>query len=43
MKIYGTWHAFMVEQLKEQEEVRGFLDSSVFVAQLLVCALWDTI
>ena len=27
MKIYGTWHAFMVEQLKEQEEVRGFLDA----------------
>ncbi|MCY4570641.1 MAG: hypothetical protein OXD49_20320 [Candidatus Poribacteria bacterium] len=27
MKIYGTWHAFMVEQLKEQEEVGGFLDA----------------
>ena len=27
MKIYGTWHAFMVEQLKEKEEVGGFLDA----------------
>ena len=29
MKIYGTWHAFMVEQLKEKEEVVGFLDAII--------------
>ena len=29
MKIYGTWHAFMVEQLKEKEEVAGFLDAII--------------
>ena len=27
MKIYGTWHAFLIEQLKEKEDVRGFLDA----------------
>lgn len=25
MKIYGTWHAFLVEQLAEEGDVRGFL------------------
>lgn len=25
MKIYGTWDAFLVEQLKEQGDVSGFL------------------
>lgn len=25
MKIYGTWHAFLVEQLAEEEDVGGFL------------------
>ena len=25
MKIYGTWHAFLVEQLAEEGEVSGFL------------------
>ncbi len=24
MKIYGTWHAFLVEQLAEEEDVGGF-------------------
>ena len=27
MKIYGTWDAFIVEQLKEQGDVGGFLDA----------------
>ena len=27
MKIYGTWHAFMVEQLKEQGDVSGYLSA----------------
>ncbi len=27
MKIYGTWHAFLIEQLKEKEDVSGFLDA----------------
>ena len=27
MKIYGTWHAFLIEQLKKKEDVRGFLDA----------------
>ena len=27
MKIYGTWDAFMVEQLAEQEDISGFLDA----------------
>lgn len=27
MKIYGTWHAFLIEQLKEKEDVKGFLDA----------------
>lgn len=25
MNIYGTWHAFLVEQLAEEGDVRGFL------------------
>ena len=25
MKTYGTWHAFLVEQLAEEDDVRGFL------------------
>ena len=29
MKIYGTWDAFMVEQLKEQGDVEGFLDAVI--------------
>ncbi len=29
MKIYGTWDAFMVEQLKEQGDVSGFLDAVI--------------
>lgn len=29
MKIYGTWRAFMVEQLKEKEEVAGFLNAII--------------
>ena len=27
MKIYGTWHAFLIEQLTEQEDVSGFLSA----------------
>ena len=27
MKIYGTWHAFLIEQLKKKEDVGGFLDA----------------
>ena len=29
MKIYGTWDAFMVEQLAEPEDVSGFLDAVI--------------
>ncbi len=29
MKIYGTWDAFLVEQLKEQGDVSGFLDAVI--------------
>ncbi len=29
MKIYGTWHAFLVEQLAEEESVGGFLDAVI--------------
>ncbi|MYA99536.1 hypothetical protein F4X90_07650 [Candidatus Poribacteria bacterium] len=29
MKIYGTWHAFLVEQLKEQDDVSGYLDAVI--------------
>ena len=29
MKIYGTWHAFMVEQLKEQGDVSGYLSAVI--------------
>jgi DNA-binding phage protein len=29
MKIYGTWHAFLIEQLKEKEDVGGFLDAVI--------------
>jgi DNA-binding phage protein len=29
MKIYGTWHAFLIEQLKEKEDVKGFLDAVI--------------
>ena len=25
MKIYGTWHAFLIEQLSQKENVGGFL------------------
>ena len=27
MKIYGTWDAFLVEQLKEEGDVSGYLDA----------------
>ena len=27
MKIYGTWHAFLIEQLAEEESVGSFLDA----------------
>ena len=27
MKIYGTWDAFLVEQLKEHEDVSGYLSA----------------
>lgn len=29
MKIYGTWHAFLIEQLAEEESVGGFLDAVI--------------
>ena len=29
MKIYGTWDAFMVEQLAEPEDVSGYLDAVI--------------
>ena len=29
MKIYGTWDEFLVEQLKEQGDVSGFLDAVI--------------
>ena len=29
MKIYGTWDAFMVDQLAESEEVSGYLDAVI--------------
>ena len=29
MKIYGTWDAFMVEQLKEQGDVSGYLSAVI--------------
>ena len=29
MKIYGTWHAFLVEQLAEEENPGGFLDAVI--------------
>ncbi len=29
MKIYGTWDAFLVEQLKEEEDVSGYLDAVI--------------
>lgn len=29
MKIYGTWDAFMVEQLAELEDVSGYLDAVI--------------
>ena len=29
MKIYGTWHAFLVEQLAEEENLGGFLDAVI--------------
>lgn len=29
MKIYGTWDAFLVEQLKEQGDVGGYLDAVI--------------
>ena len=29
MKIYGTWDAFLVEQLKEQGDVSGYLDAVI--------------
>ncbi len=29
MKIYGTWHAFLVEQLAEEDDVKGFLDAVI--------------
>lgn len=29
MKIYGTWHAFLIEQLAEEESVGDFLDAII--------------
>ncbi len=29
MKIYGTWHAFLVEQLAEEEDVSGYLSAVI--------------
>lgn len=29
MKIYGTWDAFLIEQLAEQEDVSGYLDAVI--------------
>ena len=29
MKIYGTWDAFLIEQLAEKEDVSGFLDAVI--------------
>ena len=29
MKTYGTWDAFMVEQLKEQEDTSGYLSAVI--------------
>ncbi len=29
MKIYGTWHVFLIEQLAEEEDVSGFLTAIV--------------
>ena len=29
MKIYGTWHAFLIEQLAKEESVGGFLDAVI--------------
>ena len=29
MKVYGTWHAFIVEQLSEEENIEGFLDAVI--------------
>ena len=29
MKIYGTWHAFLIEQLAKEESVSGFLDAVI--------------
>lgn len=29
MKIYGAWDAFLVEQLKEQGDVSGYLDAVI--------------
>ena len=29
MKIYGTWHAFLVEQLAEEDDVKGFLEAVI--------------
>ena len=29
MKNYGTWHAFLVEQLAEEEDVGGFLTAVI--------------
>lgn len=29
MKIYGTWHAFLIEQLAEEESIGGFLDAVI--------------
>ena len=29
MEIYGTWHAFLIEQLAEEESVGGFLDAII--------------
>ncbi len=29
MKVYGTWHAFLIEQLAEKEDGIGFLDAVI--------------
>ncbi|RKU19703.1 hypothetical protein C6503_07260 [Candidatus Poribacteria bacterium] len=29
MKIYRTWHAFLIEQLAEEESVSGYLDAVI--------------
>ena len=34
MKIYGTWDAFLVEQLEKQGDVSGFLDAVIIIREI---------